>query len=145
MPYSAREDIENQVIPTSDLVSLTDDELAGEQNPEINKRIAAAIESADTEIDAMLRGLYTVPLSPVPDIVKRISAKLAAWNLWSRRSGEKPENIRDEYKWCQTILKYIQERKIQLGDEEPVKGGEMLVSKTDEDRLFGQSTLDKMP
>lgn len=145
MAYSTRADIENTIIPSADLQQLTDDESQGEQNPEIAVRIENAIAAADAEIDAMLRGLYVVPLTTVPDIIKRISAKLAAWNLWSRRSGEKPESLRDEYKWCQSMLKFIRARDIQLFDEEPVKGGEPLVSKTDDDRLFPQTMMDKMP
>ena len=36
------------------------------------------IAMADGEIDAILRGLYTVPLSPVDQIIVTVSAKMAA-------------------------------------------------------------------
>ena len=40
-----------------------------------------AIAAADGVIDAHLRANYTVPLSPVDQIVKNVSARLAAGNL----------------------------------------------------------------
>jgi phage gp36-like protein len=145
MPYSARQDIENVIIPAATLVELTDDESKGDQSPHVNERIAQCISVADREIDAMLLGLYNVPFTTVPDIIKLISAKLAAYYLWARRNGEKPDNINQEYKWSQRMLERIQKREIQLFIDAPVVRGEPLVSKTDADRTFSKSVLDKMP
>lgn len=43
------------------------------------ENIAAAIFDAQSEIDAKLATRYTVPFSPVPDLIKRITVAIAAY------------------------------------------------------------------
>lgn len=143
--YSEQSDIENVIIPAAEIVMLCDDEAEGSANPKILGRVAAAISSADSEIDAVLFGICPLPFSPVPAIIKRISAKLAAWYLWARRSGEKPDNIVKEYNWAQSMLEKIRRRDIQVIPTAETTGGAPIVSKTADDRMFTDDVLRRMP
>lgn len=54
-------------------------------------QIADGIAAGDAEIDARLIGRYTVPFSPVPELIKRISILLAAgWALGDAYAGTGP-------------------------------------------------------
>jgi phage gp36-like protein len=46
--------------------------------------VAAAIADADAEINSYLAPRYALPLATAPDIVKRLSAMIARYNLWRR-------------------------------------------------------------
>jgi phage gp36-like protein len=146
MPYCHRSEIEDQIIPSAKLISLCDDEEKGKDNPNINLRITAIIASVDRDIDDMLNGLYDVPFSPVPSAINSISIAFAAFNIWGRRSGDCPENIKTLYKGAQTKLDLIREGKVQLyPKDKTVGGGNPIVNKREEDRVFGKNLLDMMP
>jgi phage gp36-like protein len=54
--------------------------------------IAAAIATADALIDSFATKHFTVPFSPVPETIRRVSARLAKWELVrSRRPLTDPE------------------------------------------------------
>ena len=143
MPYCVRTDIK---LPDGQIVELCDDETEGNQNPKIAERIASAIADADAEIDAQLNGLYTVPFAVVPPIIMIISSRLAAWNLMSRRTGDKPNNIVKEYDNAQKLLTQIREGKIQLYPDVSVVGSaEPLLNKQASDQMFSKTVLDRMP
>jgi len=69
---------------TSDgLIQLTDD--AGTGSADATK-VTAAIEGAEDEVNGMLAGLYTVPLTgTVPGVVEEITRQLATLRLHQRR------------------------------------------------------------
>jgi phage gp36-like protein len=145
MAYSNIADIKDVLIPQGELYALVDDENAhkdGEYKM-LDDRIATVIAKADAEIDALLLGLYTLPFNPVPKIITIISAKLTAYYLWARRSGEKPDNVVTEYKWCQRMLEKIARREIQLTESAPVKSGARFADAPGQ--VFPKSSLDKMP
>lgn len=143
MPYATVDDIRDVIIPAEELQQLVDDERDGNEGEHWRARITSVIQRADDEIDARLLGLYDVPFTSAPKIIRIISAKLAAYYLWSRRSGEKPENIVAEYTWCQRMLDRIARRELQLFAAAPVKNGPRLVDAPE--AVFGKSTLDRMP
>lgn len=69
MPYSTRADVTDRLaaLPTEGAETSLD------------SRITGGIEYADSIIDAKLRARYKVPFSPVPKLIKNISADLATW------------------------------------------------------------------
>ena len=82
MAYCTQSDIEKQ-LPSERLITLTDDD--GDDIPDTGV-IDEAIADADEEIDSYLAARYTVPVSPVPGIVKKLSVDIAIWNLYARRT-----------------------------------------------------------
>jgi len=143
--YSTVEALEEEV--TKDLaIQLIDDEGEGSANTRYESRMTKAITKADTEINAVLEGLTTVPYTDPPQIIQIISVRIAAENLWMRRSKDGvPETVTKRASWARSMLGKIEKREIQLGATEPVKGGERLTSKTDDDRVFNETMFGKMP
>jgi len=82
MAYSTAEDI-RKLIPESDLIQLTDDDGVGVVDEDV---LTEAIDQADREIDAYLGARYTVPLDPVPELIRNLSAQMAIWHLYGRRN-----------------------------------------------------------
>lgn len=85
--YIVKADVLEQ-LPEETLVQLTDDEGIGAVN---DTRVNAAIDDAEGEADGYLSTRYSVPLSPVPGVVKKFCADIAIYNLFSRRDTMPPE------------------------------------------------------
>ncbi len=137
MPYCSLEDIK-QAIPEKNIIELTDDAGTGtiEQN-----RVNDAISYADQLIDGYLRGRYTVPLNPVPELIKRLAADLAVFHLYSRRFElNMPEAMLQRRKEIIRLLEQIQKGFIKLGIETQSGPGQghYKTNKTGEDRVFGE-------
>ena len=111
MAYCTIEDVK-KLLPEADLVQLTDDEGAGTINPQ---RLEEAVAQADADIDAYLSGKYTVPLTPVPAVVKKLSADIAVYNLYSRRLEKIPETRSERYKNAVRMLEGIAKGTISVG------------------------------
>ena len=110
-------------------------------------RIITAITDADAEIDSYLSSRYPMPLPSTPSIVKQLSRDIAIYNLYKRRNREDiPESISEIYKMSLKMLEKIQAGKMNLGIEvtgESDAAAEMLVNKTDDDRIFPKERLDR--
>jgi len=134
MAYCAYADIK-KILPEETLVQLTDDEGAGVAN---QTRISEAIAQADDEINAYLGMKYSLPLSPVPAIVKKLSVDMAVYNLYSRRMESIPETRAERYKNCLRLLEGIAAGKISIGEATEPAGEEdqVKVSTSAEDRTF---------
>jgi len=136
--YCTIEDIKRQ-IPEATLRTLTDDEGTGEVNI---SRVEQAIADAGAEIDAYLQTQYKVPLSPVPEIVRKMAVDIAVYNLFSRRgfaedSGDKV--VQDRYKAAVRLLENIARGVVRLGVENvPPPGGPRFAGPR---RVFGRETL----
>ncbi|QPJ61697.1 MAG: DUF1320 domain-containing protein [Candidatus Nitronauta litoralis] len=113
MPYCAQTDIE-QMLPPDELIQLTDDSGLGVANTTV---IAAAINKADELIDSYVGKVKTVPLSPVPGIIKNLSVTLSIWFLHERR-GLDDEVRRRAFEDAEKRLDSISKGKITLGEEE---------------------------
>jgi phage gp36-like protein len=111
MPYCAIEDIK-KLLPEADLVQLTDDEGAGSVHP---GRVKEAIAQADADIDSYLSAKYTVPLSPAPAVVRKLSVDIAVYNLYSRRLEKIPETRSERYKNAVRMLEGIAKGTIAIG------------------------------
>ena len=81
MAYSALSDLQKK-IPAGEIIELTDDDNTGLVD---QVKVDAAIEEADEQIDSYVGKVKTVPLSPVPGLIKNISVTLAVWYLHVRR------------------------------------------------------------
>lgn len=80
MAYLAQIDLEERIGPDI-VLQLADRDHDGVADA---AAIAAAIADADAEINSYLSPRYTLPLATAPDIVKRLSAMIARYNLWRR-------------------------------------------------------------
>ncbi len=86
MAYSILDDLKKQ-IDESSLIQLTDTTGAGAVDQIKTDR---AIRFADALIDSYVSKVYTVPLSPIPDLVRELSATIAIVNLHRFRSVDSP-------------------------------------------------------
>ncbi len=141
MAYSTLEDIE-KALPEANIIQLTDDEGLGVVNQE---RVSDAIQYADQLIDGYLRGRYTLPLNPVPTLIKKLSIDLAVFHLYARRFEiEMPPSMMDRYKNAIKLLEQIQKGLISLGIESiETLQAHYETNKTEDDRLFSKEELDK--
>lgn len=141
MPYSTLNDIK-KLIPEETLVQLTDDEGLGSIN---QSRIDEAVSQADAEIDSYSGGRYSVPFSPVPDIIKKISVDISIYNLYSRRVEQIPETRAERYRNAIRQLEGISKGTISMGEAEAPQSsraeGGVKTNKSDEDRTFKKDTL----
>lgn len=141
MPYCTLTDIKS-AIPEQNLIQLTDDEGAGEVNQE---RVNDAIDYADQLIDGYLRGRYTLPLDPVPGLLKKLAVDLAVFFIYSRKLElEMPEGMENRYKNSTKVLEMIQKGTVSLGTEEgsTTEPGEYKTNKTASDRMFPKDKLE---
>lgn len=137
--------------PESILLQLADDENEGTfvlDSPNIAySNIVSAITDADAVVDSYLSGRYTVPVSsPVPSIVRQISANLALVTLYERRRElDIPEGLADRRKRHIQHLKDIQAEKASIPELEDEKKSPAIVciNKTDSDRMFSDSLLNQ--
>lgn len=87
--------------------------------------ITDAIKDAQDIVDGMLRKLYPVPLTTVPDTVVKITADLAASTCIADVAGntgmdEEPIQAQDLYKKAMDLLKSINAGGLQLDIAPPV-------------------------
>lgn len=142
MPYCELSDI-TKAIPEENIIQLTDD--AG-QGVIDNEKISDAIEYAGQLIDGYLRGRYSVPLNPVPELIKRIAIDMAIFHLYSRRFElEMPEGMLQRRKECIRLLELIQQGKVLLGIESSQSPGQGYYkgNKNAEDRIFNKDVLNQ--
>lgn len=141
MPYCTIEDIK-ALLPEADLVQLTDDEGAGTINAQ---RLEEAIAQADADIDSYLSAKYTVPLTPVPAVAKKLSVDIAVYNLYSRRLEGIPETRSDRYKNAVRMLEGMAKGTISVGAETaPSPAGDAGgpgATRTADERTFTKTTL----
>ena len=87
-------------LPEETLIRLTDDEGAGSVNAE---HAEAAIASAQAVVDCALSRLYAVPFADPPEVVKKLTADLAVYNLY-QRVGSLPPEVRAGYENVSAVL-----------------------------------------
>jgi len=82
-------------------------------------RVESAIASADAEIDGLIGGRYTLPLDPVPAILRDLSVDIAVYNLYSRRMQNVPDNRLLRYQQRVAFLKLVATGTATLGPADP--------------------------
>lgn len=114
MSYADVHDITNQLDDVI-LVQLTDDKGTGYYDEDV---VARAIEDADSEIDGYVGSRYPVPMSPVPPVLRKLSADIAIYNLYSRRQGA-PEHRDRRYQDAVRFLESVAKGDVSLGATDP--------------------------
>ena len=139
MPYCAQTDLEEQLSP-EELIELTDDAGAGAVDASI---VSRAIADADAEIDSYCGSRYSLPFSPVPVMVRKLSVDVAIYNLYTRRAILKmPEERQKRYDNAIRFLRDISKGLISLGADAPAQANTSdMASIAGNDRIF---TRDKM-
>ncbi len=85
--------ISDLYVPEDVLIRLTDDESSGSIN---TARADDAISSAQAVVDASLSMQYDVPLSNPPQLVIKLTADIAVYNLYLRQAIV-PAEVKDSY------------------------------------------------
>lgn len=138
--YCTLDDLK-KLVPEDVLVQLTDDENLGEVD---TARVNEAITQADAEIDGYLGGRYAVPLTSVPDMVKKLSIDIALYNLYSRTVSEMPSLRGDRYCSAVRQLEGIAKGIITLGVSEmpsaPTDSGAE-TNKNDDGNVFSRDSM----
>ncbi|NPU85551.1 MAG: DUF1320 domain-containing protein [Syntrophaceae bacterium] len=135
MAYCTQNDLIEQ-ISEAELIQLTDD--AGADTVDTSA-VARAIADADAEIDGYCGARYTVPFSPAPVMIRKISVDLAIYNLFSRRSAVKiPEERQKRYDNAVRFLRDVSRGLISLGADAPAEpdSGLPRASTNRDDRIF---------
>jgi len=142
MYFGTLDDLKKR-IPEEVLVQLTDDQGLGLVDEAVVNEIAATV---DEVIDGKLRGVYELPLSATPGIIKAIAGDFMMYELYGRRLTI-PESVEKKYANQMKILDQIHNGAIRLGlgaaqtppAETPAEG--LLV--TSGTKLFSPDTLDR--
>lgn len=113
MRYCTRADIGN-AIPEMTLIQLSnDDPAAMEANESV---IDDSVRQAEELVDGYLRGRYTLPLDPVPTVLRDAVVYLARHWLYQRRpEGALPDSIKDNRKDTIKLLESIRDGVVTLG------------------------------
>ncbi len=133
MSYCDQDDILEQ-ISESELIDLTDDIGAGSVNDAV---LARAIADADAEIDSYCGARYTVPFSPTPLMIRRMSVDIAVWRLFTRRGVEAPGR-KEQYDNAIRFLKDVAKGLVTIGADAPAPDddGGPEASTVESDRTF---------
>ncbi|MCH7768889.1 MAG: DUF1320 domain-containing protein [Nitrospinae bacterium] len=134
MAYITQSDIEDQ-LSESELIQLTDDSGAGQVDSNV---VARAIADADDEVNSHLQERYTVPLSPVPGLIRKLSVDVAIYNLYSRRDLDAPVRTK-RYEDATKLLKALARGEASLGVEAPpaeTHDEEVQTTRKKADRVF---------
>ena len=115
MAYCTITDI-SKVAEVSFLLRLADDsgtasDLTG---AEVQAAIVEAMAQADAEIDTYLATRYTLPLTTIPAIITRLSARMTVYYLTLRRQAP-DEKWKDVYDRAVTMLEQMAAGKISIG------------------------------
>lgn len=134
MPYSTQSDLLEQ-LEENVLIQLTDDSGSGEVDVSAVDR---AIADADAEIDSYCGTRYTVPFSPVPVMIRKLSVDIAIYNLFSRRALDVADERQQRYDNAIRFLRDLAKGLISLGADAPAEPDDSLpqASRDKEDRIF---------
>ncbi len=137
MAYCTKDDLLKQ-ISDEILIQLTDDYDAGVVDDSI---VADHIASADAEIDGYCGLRYTLPFSPVPTIIKKLSVDITIYNLYGRRETV-PESRSKDYDNAVKLLQNVAKGLVTLGADAPVETSTDTVKVSSEDRVFTREKLE---
>ena len=145
MSYVAISDILVQ-LPEKQFISLLDDEATKPAvytgNSNIATRANAIITLVDGLIDENVGGRYSVPLSPVPSIIKQIALDIVIYRLYKRRINTENDNpYLQPYRDGLAYLEALRNGKESLIELTPLSDSLIVVNKTAEDRLFSKEVL----
>lgn len=135
MPYCTQQDLQSR-FGDAELLRIADRDRDGEIDADV---VSVALDDASNEIDAYVGSRYSVPMSPVPDLLKRLCADIARYRLYDERPLEEVEN---RYKQAVATLRDIANGRASLKDSSaPSSTSGVEVIKTDADRIFTMDSL----
>lgn len=142
MSYCAKADLVGRY-GAQELAQLTDDTAA--ETPD-DAEIDAACEEASSLIDGYVSARYTVPLSPVPAMVKSWACAIARRLLWKERAT-KDSAVVLAYDEALAALREVAKGVLRLptstGEESPASGGSIEVISGSQ--IFTDDVLGAMP
>ena len=97
-----------------------------------------AISDAESAIDGYLAGRYSVPLSPVPAVIKRLACDVARYYL---HDDHATESVQKRYDAAIAYLRDVAANKVALGiplGAEPVKAAGGSVEMVTAGKVFGR-------
>lgn len=113
MAYCIQDDL-SEYISDEALVQLTDDDDSGVIDA---GNVSQCITGADAEIDGYLVGVYELPFSSTPALIKEISIKLTTLRLYQRRHRV-PDWVEALAIEARETLKMLNERDVILDETE---------------------------
>jgi phage gp36-like protein len=102
------------------LIQLTDDADGGTADADV---VTRSIADADGEIDGYVGSRHTVPLDPVPAIIRKCSVDIAIYNLYSRRNWDAPAVRKERYQAAIKFLELVARGTVSLGADDPDGAG----------------------
>ncbi|MZH97293.1 gp436 family protein [Dickeya dianthicola] len=104
-------------VPEQTLIELTNESVTFDNRPPVNTTVVdSCIRYADEQIDAHLRGRYTLPLAEIPTMLRDLAVTLTRYRLYARRAeGAMPDLVKDDYKTALKQLEQIRDAKLTLG------------------------------
>lgn len=141
MAYHERADLVPGRLTELELAQLTDD--TGAASVAVDAVWEDLRVQVDAEIDGYVGTRYTVPLSPVPPLITKISVDLVVYELYARRFPEGvPEGIQRGRDRAEKKLRHMAEGLLTLGVQPALPGNSeraaQLVSHT---AVFGRANM----
>ncbi len=113
MRYCTRQDI-GSAIPERTLLHLSNDDPSAELPNEAV--IEDGVRQAEELVDGYLRGRYSLPLDPVPTVLRDAVVYLTRHWLYQRRpEGALPDAVKDSYKNTVKLLESIRDGVVTVG------------------------------
>lgn len=100
MTYCTLDDVKNRM-DENEIIRYTDDDGIGNINTDVTDKALAA---ADALIDSHLAVKYTVPVSPVTDVLIDLAVDITIYKIHARRPGV-PADVRTRY---EDAVKYLE-------------------------------------
>lgn len=142
--YCTLDDLK-QAIPEINLIQLTND--APDATTVDQTKIDGFITDSVELIDSNIRGQYTLPINPVPGIVKQIAVDITLYKIYSRRYElEMPETMAERFKQAMKLLEQIRKGDLKLNVNSINNSntqGIYRTNKTSGDRIFNAELLSK--
>jgi phage gp36-like protein len=90
--------------------------------PEAERRVNQAIADAAGRIDGYLQGRYSIPLQPVPQLIRSLCVDIAVYNLFARRGFDEEsadKAVVTRYRDAIRLLEQIAAGKVRIGANQP--------------------------
>lgn len=110
MGYATKDDID-ELYGTDLLVRVADYDRDGQPDDDV---VARGLQGADEICDAYLSAQYTVPVNPVPGVVRNCAIDIAVYKMALGRGGRTDE-MRVRYEDALALLEKISTGKVGLG------------------------------
>jgi phage gp36-like protein len=117
---------------------------AAEREEKIVPIIEGAIVDAEGEIDGYLAKRYSLPLSPVPQVIKKFAKDIAIYNLYSRigiDENDREKNYLNRYKAAVRFFELVANGKVELGTIDTTQAANNGFKISSNTKLFSRNNL----